>query len=548
MADRSINELVAASAISASDLFVLEQNATAKKLTGQVLINFLTAAADGHGGISVIAKTGTAGLVDTYTITYADTSISTFTITNGAKGDTGQAYYVWIRYSAVQPTQDNDVSTTPDDWMGIYTGTSATAPTAYAAYTWYEIKGAKGNTGAAAAISNQTVTYQASVSGTTAPTGTWQSDIPAVTQGNYLWTRVVLTFNDGTSITSYSVGRMGVDGQGSPSSTTPNAAGTATVGVETAYARGDHVHPKELTDGAVTEAKIAAGAVTADKLSENARPVAYNLLDNSDFTNPVNQRWAVSGSFAAGEYFLDRWVMADGAGNVTYTEDGITLSADAVSGFIQMVPEDKLRGGKTYTFAVQLANGNKKVVSGTYTKSTAWAWVATLEDNECKLRIGKSAQNLLYVYMFATGNPTVSWAALYDGEYTAETLPKYMPKGYVAELAECQRCFYRLHTQNSSSYGILAFGFVSSASQARFVVALPTAMRINPTVTSSGGLRYAFGDIRSVVTSLATQSWNGSSIVLIANTDSANLTSVGAAVAFGHNDDANAYVDFSADL
>ena len=31
MADRSINELVAASAISASDLFVLEQNATAKE-------------------------------------------------------------------------------------------------------------------------------------------------------------------------------------------------------------------------------------------------------------------------------------------------------------------------------------------------------------------------------------------------------------------------------------------------------------------------------------------------------------------------------------
>lgn len=263
MADKAISELVAASAISASDLFVLEQNATAKKLTGQILINYLTAAADGHGGVSRIAKTGTAGLVDTYTITYADTSTSTFTVTNGAKGNTGQAYYVWIRYSAAQPTTNSDMGNTPDNWMGIYTGTSSTAPTAYTSYAWFQIKGAKGDTGAAAYITGRTITYQASSSGTEVPIGTWQSTIPAVTQGNYLWTRTVIIFNNNTSITSYSVGRMGVDGDGSPSSTTPKAPGTAAAGSETAYARGDHVHPKELTDGAVTASKLGSGSVSA---------------------------------------------------------------------------------------------------------------------------------------------------------------------------------------------------------------------------------------------------------------------------------------------
>lgn len=44
--------------------------------------------ADGRG-ISTITKTGTSGLVDTYTITYTDSTTSTFTVTNGAKGDTG---------------------------------------------------------------------------------------------------------------------------------------------------------------------------------------------------------------------------------------------------------------------------------------------------------------------------------------------------------------------------------------------------------------------------------------------------------------------------
>lgn len=44
--------------------------------------------ADGVG-IANIEKTSTAGLVDTYTITLTDSSTYTFTVTNGAKGDTG---------------------------------------------------------------------------------------------------------------------------------------------------------------------------------------------------------------------------------------------------------------------------------------------------------------------------------------------------------------------------------------------------------------------------------------------------------------------------
>lgn len=40
-------------------------------------------------GISNIAKTGTAGLVDTYTITLTNNTTYTFTVTNGAKGETG---------------------------------------------------------------------------------------------------------------------------------------------------------------------------------------------------------------------------------------------------------------------------------------------------------------------------------------------------------------------------------------------------------------------------------------------------------------------------
>jgi hypothetical protein len=44
---------------------------------------------DAGRGIVSVQKTGTAGLVDTYTITYTDNTISTFTVTNGKDGTDG---------------------------------------------------------------------------------------------------------------------------------------------------------------------------------------------------------------------------------------------------------------------------------------------------------------------------------------------------------------------------------------------------------------------------------------------------------------------------
>ena len=171
MADKRIDELEEATSITANDLFVLEQANTAKKLSGQTMTTFLTALANGHGGISSIQKTSSTGtnpVIDTYTITFADASTSTFTVTNGKKGDQG-------------------------------------------------IQGVQGPKGDDITITNSTVTYQAGNSGTIAPTGTWQSSVPSVPQGVYLWTRIIVNYSDGTGVTSYSVSRMGVDGSGAVS-------------------------------------------------------------------------------------------------------------------------------------------------------------------------------------------------------------------------------------------------------------------------------------------------------------------------------------------
>lgn len=57
-----------------------------------------------------------------------------------------------------------------------------------------------------------------SSSGTVVPEGSWQSTVPTVTPGYFLWTRSRVTYNTGDIITSYSVSRFGIDGAGSVSS------------------------------------------------------------------------------------------------------------------------------------------------------------------------------------------------------------------------------------------------------------------------------------------------------------------------------------------
>lgn len=76
-------------------------------------------------------------------------------------------------------------------------------------------------------IMSSATTYQAGTSGTTPPNGTWSSSIPSVSENQYLWTRVVLTYSDNTTSTAYSVGKMGAKGETGATGSTgaPGATG-----------------------------------------------------------------------------------------------------------------------------------------------------------------------------------------------------------------------------------------------------------------------------------------------------------------------------------
>lgn len=482
MADKAVSELIAAQKVNPTDLFVLEQDGTAKKLTGQVLENWLLSFAGGHGGIhsiekhgstgladtyritladethydivltngrgiSTVAKTKTSGLVDTYTITYNDGTTGTFMVTNGERGETGQAWYVHIKYASQQPTDDShSMGDVPDAWIGVYSGTLIAAPDDWKMYQWYRIRGDRGLTGEPATVVYTNVEYQAGTSGTVIPSGTWLSGIPYVPQGSYLWSRTTLRFNTGGSIISYSVGRMGLDGRGSVVSVcgiSPGENGDVELTAEDVNALPDTGGTMKGTlnmDGQKLTGlnNPAVPSEAANKGYVDAARFARNLLDNSDFTNPINQR-GVSGVISEPGYFLDRWKLL--GGSVTVHSGGITLNGTMIQ-YLEAAPE----------VATPTCDGG---ASASYDAG----------ENAVTI-VGSGAE--------------ITWAALYEGEYTTEALPHYVPKGRSVELEECRRYYQRWGV--SSQTGAIATGYAYSDTSVR-VVGYISPMRIKPTVS-----------------------------------------------------------------
>ena len=72
--------------------------------------------------------------------------------------------------------------------------------------------GSNGSNGTSVTVKSTSVTYQTSTSGTTTPTGTWQTSVPSVSNGQYLWTKTYVEYSDGKSTTSYSVSYKGTNG------------------------------------------------------------------------------------------------------------------------------------------------------------------------------------------------------------------------------------------------------------------------------------------------------------------------------------------------
>lgn len=193
--------------------------------------------AKGNDGVSPTVSISKSGTVTTITITDKN-GTHTQTVNDGTNGTAGKAGadgktpYFHVKYSndggkTFTSNSGEDVGT----YIGTCTDYNQVDPTTVGSYTWARIKGetgatgAKGETGATGpqgpqgnigptgnGIKSTAITYQVSSSGTAVPTGTWSTNVPTTSAGQYLWTRTITTYTNSTTTTSYSVSRNGSNG------------------------------------------------------------------------------------------------------------------------------------------------------------------------------------------------------------------------------------------------------------------------------------------------------------------------------------------------
>lgn len=258
----------------------------------------------------------------------------------------------------------------------------------------------------------------------------------------------------------------------------------------------------------------AAGIVTPDSIG--AAPMEYtrkvgnphNLLDNSDFRNPVNQRGQAS--YTSTGYSIDRWrLRANNGGTleVNGANGCVRLNAgtSGINGLYTQVATkdyaDKVKSvfGKPVTLAVKIkentlnADFSVDLKNSTSTTSDGdgivniggdWCNGTGLKVMSCVMPTALTNQYLNFVIRTSSdctsGHLDIEWAALYEGEYTAENLPEYQPKGYGVELAECQRYYLPI------SHGPLGNGYTTNAGGVAYInIPTPCTMRITPSLECS---------------------------------------------------------------
>lgn len=154
----------------------------------------------------------------------------------------------------------------------------------------------KGTPGApGVGVASSAVTYQVGSDGNTVPAGSWVSSLPSVPKGQYLWTRTVTSFTNGTTTTAYSVAYSAQDGTpGSPGSPgQPGEPGENGVGVASSkimYATANSSTTPPSSGWSTTMPAVSKGQYlwtrTATAYSDGSSTTAYSLgyvsLDGKD--------------------------------------------------------------------------------------------------------------------------------------------------------------------------------------------------------------------------------------------------------------------------
>lgn len=213
--------------------------------------------------------------------------------------------------------------------------------------------------------------------------------------------------------------------------------------------------------------QIDASGLAGDSNKLGDKPPEYylpmvNLIVNSDWrirANVINQRNVATAS-GRNTPLWDKWLIYsdDGLSTATLNDGYVTLASQGkFTALLQRFTKNSLSAAK-YTMAYKKTDGTIVIDNNPVKKDqTAYDYI--------QITLPSGAASSL----------NIEWAALYEGTYTAATLPLYVPRPYAVELAECQR----YHLEYDTSFE--ATGRIDSTGDtAYFYVYTPTKMRKAP--------------------------------------------------------------------
>lgn len=354
----------------------------------------------------------------------------------GGKGADGKTYYTWVKYATSASGANMSDNPSGKTYIGLaYNKATATESTNASDYTWSLIKGDKGDQGIAGdpgkGVKSTVVAYQASSSGTTAPTGTWAASPPNVPAGQYLWTRMTITYTDNATTVSYSVARQGSDGgdgkDGADGKMLYGACATAAnVAAKVASAAGF-----KLYQGATVAVKFSASNTVTTAITLNVNSTgAKNVYVNGALTSAANRfTWDAGdtvqfvydgagyvplseGSYvketASGVEFGKPGAPVKSLVNASGSFDVIDSSGSVLSRFAAKLIE---LGKNSVNAVIRLCGGKGEIKTETVDGSST----LTVSADSVATRAASADKAAHFLARILNGVPTATMSAYYDG-------------------------------------------------------------------------------------------------------------------------------------
>lgn len=247
-------------------------------------------------------------------------------------------------------------------------------------------QGEKGKNGTSVTIINKSITYQLSTSGTTIPTGTWQTSPQTIPEGQYQWTKTSVAYSDGNKTESYSISYHGKNGS--------NGISVKTTSTSVKYQVGDSGTIKPTGTWQNNVPTVAQGKYLwtqtivnySDGNSTESYSVSYRGIDGSNGVNGMN---------AATIYLYQRATSTPSkpSNTLTYTFSTTKITGTLNNGWSTAIP--------TGTDAVYVTVASVSSKNDTATIATSvWSAPVVLAQNGKTGSDGKAGLNVATIYLY----------------------------------------------------------------------------------------------------------------------------------------------------